>query len=138
MKTIKTTLYSLTILLTILISPLYAAYGKPAGKITPSAPESGIDLSKYTFRVPMEADFIDSDPEMAVHAVNLKPEVPAKATFEDAEEVYHRSTPESLLKSLAPVTPREATFGDLYDEIPQLLKELAPVPPQEASFDETF
>ncbi len=138
MKTMKTTIYTLTILLMILISPLYAACGEPVRKSHSSNPESGIDISKYVFSVPKEADFNDSDPETIFHAINLKPVAPATATFEDAESVYKMDIPEKLMKELSPVVSKEAEFGDLYDAIPRLIRDMAPVTPTEAEFEDGF
>jgi hypothetical protein len=137
MKTIRTTVYSLTILLALFISPLHAAYGKPMKKNNLSGPDFGIDLAKYAFCVPTVADFNDSDPGTATLSTNLlKPTAPAEATFEDAEDVYKMETPANVLRSLAPVAPKEAEFGDLYDAVPQLIRDLAPVTPVTANFED--
>ncbi len=69
-----------------------------------------LPVSLYPY-APEFADFSDVLPEPASPSVNIAPEVPIEATFED--EPSTEVVPVEILNNLAPSTPQEAPFEDM-------------------------
>jgi len=133
----KTKVYILTILLAL--DSLFLSAGGPEKTVIKSSEKSitiSSDLGLTALSMKKEANITDCDMQPATSMVNLAPETPMEAPFDETGEIEYSVPVSGSLRNLAPTTPKEADFQEELITYPDFIAKIAPVAPMVARFDE--